>query len=53
MLFKLFTAVCTEGKSMTGTSTTEKATSFYDENKMTNKCAFSEGWTQNFKKLAA
>jgi hypothetical protein len=38
---------------MTGTSTTEKVTPFYDENKMTNKFTFSEGWPQNFKKPAA
>jgi hypothetical protein len=43
----------TVGKSMIGTLTTEKVTSFYNENKMTNKFTFSEGWLKNFKKPAA
>jgi len=35
---------------MTGTLTTEKATCFYDENKMTHKCTFSEDGCKIFKK---
>jgi hypothetical protein len=42
----------TVGKSMIGTLTTEKVTSFYNENKMINKFTFSEGWLQNFKKTS-
>jgi hypothetical protein len=42
--YNWFTPVCSEGKPVTGLGT-EKAVSFYDEMKITEKCTFSEGFT--------
>jgi hypothetical protein len=36
---------------MTGPMTIEKAKSFYDEIKITDKCIFFDGWLQSNKKL--
>jgi hypothetical protein len=41
VLYKWFTAMCSEGKPMTGHMIIEKAESFYDEMKITDKFAFS------------
>jgi hypothetical protein len=47
VLYKWFTAMCSEGKPVTGAMITEKAMSFYDEMKITDKCAFSYSGLQN------
>jgi hypothetical protein len=39
--------VCSEGKPGTGPMTIEKAKSFDNEMKITDKCTFSESWLQN------
>jgi hypothetical protein len=36
--------MCSEGKPMTALTIIDKADSFYDEMKITDKCTFSEGW---------
>jgi hypothetical protein len=46
MLYKWFTAMCSEGKPVTGPMITEKANSFYDQIKVTDKCMFSWKVTQ-------
>ena len=48
---KWFTAMCSEGKPMTGPMVIENAKCSYDEMKITDKCASSDGWLQNFKEL--
>jgi hypothetical protein len=42
-----------EGKPMTGHMVIEKAESFYNEVKITDKCAVSEGGLQKFEEPAA
>ena len=44
VLCKWFTAVQSEGRPMPGPMVIEKAESFYDEMKITDKCTFCEGW---------
>jgi hypothetical protein len=43
VLYKWFTAMCSEGKPVTGPKVTEKAKSFYDEIKITERYTFCEG----------
>jgi hypothetical protein len=45
--------MCFEKKSVMGLVIVEKAKSFYDEMKLTDKCTLSKGWLQNFKVTAA
>jgi DDE superfamily endonuclease./Tc5 transposase DNA-binding domain./CENP-B N-terminal DNA-binding domain. len=49
VLYTWFTTMRSEGKPVTGPLIIEKAKSFYDEMKITEKCTFSEGWLRNFK----
>jgi hypothetical protein len=49
VLYTWFTTMRSEGKPVTGPMIIEKAKSFYDEMKITDKCTFSEGWLRNFK----
>jgi hypothetical protein len=52
VLYKGFTAICSEGKPMTGPMIIEKSKCCYDEMIITGKCTVSEGWLQNFIELA-
>jgi hypothetical protein len=45
------TAIHAEGKPTNGPVVIDKAKCFYDEMKITNKCAFSGGWLQNVNPL--
>jgi hypothetical protein len=51
MLCKWFTAMCSEGKALSGLMIIERAKSFCGEIKITDKCTFSDGWLQSNKKL--
>jgi len=46
VLYKWITAMCSEGKPVTGPMIIEKANAFYDQIKMTDKCMFSWEVTQ-------
>jgi len=46
VVYKWFTAMCSEGKPMTGPMIIEKANVFYDQIKITDKCMFSWEVTQ-------
>jgi len=46
-MYKQFTEMQSKGKPMTGPTTIEKARSFYDKMKITDKCTFFEDWMQN------
>jgi hypothetical protein len=43
------TAMCSKGTPMTGCMKTEKATSFYSEMKITDRCTFSISWLKHVK----
>jgi hypothetical protein len=47
VLYKWFMAICYEGEPMTGAMIIEKAMSFSDEIKTTDKCTFPYSWLQN------
>ncbi|XP_055501907.1 jerky protein-like [Leucoraja erinacea] len=48
-LYKWFLTKRSEGKQITGPMLIEKAKDFHQEMKLTEQCAFSEGWLRNFK----
>lgn len=52
VLWKWFTAMCSEEKLVTGPMIIQKVKTFYDELKITDKFTFYEGWLQTFKQPA-